>query len=399
MSHSPRLKSLFFALPILILVSILSGAAVEAQTSYLSAPLLAAVPAEQDHIVLYDVTSQNTRELSFGSEWHNVWGFSPDGCRLLFTLTGSNGLARAYSARLDGSDMRELVEYRELPDSDWGIWEPQWSPDGSKIAFTMSRDNFEGETERQYHIGWVPSEGGTPEFYSLTGREHTPLWSPSGDQLVYVSYEERAAGADMYSTAVPTPDGSTAASAESQLNEADLWVVSADGETKYALTSFPTGSVSFPRWSPDGELIGFVYSPSANNDTQWIISKQQGSLATQLTYNWNLALDLTWSPDSAFLMAMLRDFRSIPENMLWQIPLIGNGDTTATQFLNPAEYSFVDYARFSADGSMLAFRTRYSLMVVDTRTRAAILTDTVEPGNTPPVWTSSEFSGEQNCPS
>jgi Tol biopolymer transport system component len=389
-----RLDALFAAMIILIL----SFSALDAQqTTYLSAPLMAAVPAQQDRITLYDITFDTSRELSFGPEWHNVWGFSQDGCRVLFTLMASNGLARAYSARLDGSDLRELVQYNELPESDWGIWEPQWSPDGSKIAFTMSRDNFEGEAERQYHIGWVPADGGVPVFYSRTGQEHTPLWSPDGAWLIYVSYEERPAGADIYSTAVPTPQGNTQPTVEILLNEADLWLVSADGETKYALTNFPTGSVSLPRWSPDGELIGFTYSPSGNNDTQWIISQQQGSLATQLTYNWNLALDMTWSPDSASLLAVLRDFRGISENMLWQIPLIGNGDNTATEYLNRKQWSFVDYARFNADGTLLAFRTRYSLVVIDTETREVILADTSHPGNTPPVWTGAAFSGEQNC--
>ncbi len=387
------------SLAALLLISMMpTGAGMHAQqTAYLSAPLLAVVPAQQDRIILYDIQFETSRELSFGAGWHNVWDFSPDGCRILFTLTDSSGLARAYSAALDGSDMRELIDYRAIPAADWGVWEPQWSPDGSKIAFTMSRDNFEGVIRRQYHIGWIPAEGGEPQFYSRTGREHTPRWSPDGQWLLYVSYEERPAGADVYSTAVPTPEGSTEQTVFTQLNEADLWVVSTDGETKYALTSFPTGSVSFPRWSPDGELIGFVYSPSGNNDTQWIISHQQGSLATQLTYNWNLTLDLTWSPDSAHLMAVLRDFRGITENLLWQLPLVGNADNTAERYSHLAAWSFIDYARFSPEGGYLAFRSRYRLEVIDTRSGQSVLSASEAPGNTPPVWTGGGFTGEQNC--
>ncbi|MBC8100506.1 MAG: hypothetical protein H7Y11_13770, partial [Armatimonadetes bacterium] len=91
-------------------------------------PVLATVPAAQDRVLLYDVGSGAERTLRFGAGWLNLWGFSPDGCQLLFTLTGGDGLGRAYTANLDGSGQREVVTYAELPPEAWGIWEPQWSP-------------------------------------------------------------------------------------------------------------------------------------------------------------------------------------------------------------------------------------------------------------------------------
>jgi hypothetical protein len=96
-------------------------------------------------------------------------------------------------------------------------------------------------------------------------------------------------------------------------------------------------------------------------------------------------------------MGILRDFKGIAENRFWQIPLVGNGDNTGTDYLSSGQWSFVDYARFNPDGTLLAFRTRYSLVVIDTQTREALLTDDAEPGNTPPVWAGAAFSGEQNC--
>lgn len=358
----------------------------------LTGVFVAAVPAQQDKIILYDPESGTQRERSFGTGWHNLWGFSPDGCQMLFTLIQGNGLGRAYIANIDGTGMRELVQYDELSPDQWGVWEPQWSPDGSKIAFKMLRDGFEGSEERQYHIAWVTPEGSAiPEFYSRTGREHTPQWSPDGEWLAYVSYGERPAGIDIFSTAEPNTD------AISLLNEADIWIVSADGETRYPLTSFTVGSVSMPRWSPDGELLSFVYSPSPNNDTQWMIATQQGALATQLTYYWNLALDLTWLPDSSALIGVLRDFRETPDNRLWRLPLVGNGDSNGTQYLDNTRYPFPDYPRFSADGSMLAFRTYYGLAVIDVETQREVLFDTVNVGNTPPVWSPVGFESEANC--
>ncbi|MBZ0300715.1 MAG: hypothetical protein K8J31_13280, partial [Anaerolineae bacterium] len=78
-------------------------------------PLIAVDTAQQDRIILYDLSNMTRRELNFGPRWHRVWGFSADGCRLLLTLSEGRALGRLYSAGLDGSDLRDLVQYDELP--------------------------------------------------------------------------------------------------------------------------------------------------------------------------------------------------------------------------------------------------------------------------------------------
>jgi hypothetical protein len=394
----------------LTLMIVLAGS-LHAQTVPLTAPMMAAVPAPMDRIRLYDTTG-NWRDLRFGPDEHHAWGFSPDGCRVLFTLAETGGLPSLYSARLDGSDLRGLVRYDELPAGEWGVWEPVWSPggegNGGLIAFTMIRGLADptNPAAQDHHIGWINAEAAhqspaLPEFYSVTGREFSPQWSPNAEWLAYVSYDERIPGPAPNATAAPTETPAPGQPQNTQtvptIQEADLWVVSADGVTKYRLTNFPTGSMRHPRWSPDSELIGFVYSPSANNDTLWMIANQQGALPTQLSYVWNLTLDHTWLPDGSAMLASIRDFQETPGNRLWRIPLVGNADNDATIYLEDPAFTHTDYPRFSADGRWLAFRSAYTLVLADTLEGTWAALDPDLPGNSPPVWSPPAFAGESAC--
>ncbi len=369
----------------------------------LTGTLLAVTATAHDHITLYSVEDGTQRTLNFGGFEHHIWDFSPDGCRILFTLAETAANPLLYSANLDGSDMRPLVTYDEMPAGEWGVWEPDWSPDGARIAFTMIRNRPQSEfVLQEHHIAWIDGTATTPqtpEFYSVTGREYSPTWSADSAWLAYVSYDERVAGADAASTAVPTaepPPGQDAPDAPT-LFEADMWVVSMDGETKYRLTDFSTGSVRHPRWSPDSDLVGFIYSPSANNDTFWMIGNQQGAIPTQLSALWNLTLDHTWLPDGTAMLAAVRDFRETSENRLWQIPLVGNADNDATLYLSDAQFAHADYPRFSPDGRWLAFRSAYNMMIVDTQTDRWTQLDDSFTGNTPPVWSPEAFEDEREC--
>ncbi len=126
---------------ILVLLLLLSAHAAIAQELPLPTPLIALTDSSQQHITLYPLEGGAPRALSFGEGLHTVWGFSPDGCRLVYTLTDARGFSQAYTAALDGSDVRTLVQY-DAPIDQWGVWDLTWSPRGDIIAFTMLRDNF-----------------------------------------------------------------------------------------------------------------------------------------------------------------------------------------------------------------------------------------------------------------
>jgi Tol biopolymer transport system component len=262
-----------------------------------------------------------------------------------------------------------------------------------------NRPQRDGTRKLEYHIGYVTSEDPEPHFYSVTGSEHSPQWSPDGQWLTYLSINERVPGEGPYATAAPTPtvpEGQPTPNIP-LLDEGDLWLVSADAQTKYQLTNFPTGSVHDPRWSPDGLLVSFIFSPSPVNDQFWMIAASNGAIATQLSFQWSLILDTTWLPDSSALLASVRDFHETSENKLWTIPLVGNADTDATVYRDDPAFGFADYPRFSPDGRWLAFRSAYTLTVFDTVNPSWTRLDETVLGNTPPYWSPAGFSGEASC--
>lgn len=369
---------------------------VSAQTAPLEGPLLAINTVEQDAIILYDLSAGTYRELSFGLLNHHVWDFSPDGCELLLTMRSGTGPAQIYAASLDGETLRPLLDFSAAGAQRWSAFEPDWQPGGDWIAFTLEQGSGE---DRETYIARVNAAGGAPEMISVTGKEASPVWSEDGQRLAYLSYFERVAGADVFSTAVPTlepPPGQTPMPPV-LLNEADMWVVSADLATKYRQTGFETGSVSMPRWSPDGEIIAFVWSPSGNNDTFWMIGSQDTARPSQLNYDWLSILDLTWLPDGTHIIGVARGMRDVSENRLWQIPLTDNADQTAFEYLSELNIASADFPRFSPNGDYLAVRSAYQLGIVDLAAQTITYLDERTFGNTAAVWSPAAFSGEANC--
>lgn len=365
----------------------------------LNAPLLAFTAGTGTAIYLYDVSADHLRTLDFGMATPTVWDFSPDGCRLLFTADAAgDGIPLLYSVRLDGGDLQAMGRY----DGAWGAWAADWSARGD-IAFTLIdlRIERDGALSRRHFIavmdGANPADAVT--LYSTGGDEFAPRWSPDGAWLAYIAYEERVPGADLLSTAVPTltpvPD-SPPREMFSLLREADLWLVSVDGATTHRLTDFPVGSVRDPRWSPDGELISFIYSPAPNNDLFYMIAGRPDALTNPLSTQWNVTLDHTWRPDGAGLVASARNFQGVMQSRLWSIPLLGNADESATLFLSDNAIIYADYPRFSADGRYLAFRSEYAPVIYQPES-GEWWRLSAPPGHAPPVWSPDAFAGESAC--
>ncbi|MBY0375919.1 MAG: DPP IV N-terminal domain-containing protein, partial [Bryobacteraceae bacterium] len=135
----------------------------------LSSLLLSAQPKLLDKETFFEMESITTPRIS------------PDGSVIVFSRGFVDKMRDANRSNLwminaDGSKLRELTSGTGRDSS------PVWSPDGKRIAYLSERD---GST--QLHVMWVDSR----ESLQLTRVERTPgsfAWSPDGKWIAYTTF-------------------------------------------------------------------------------------------------------------------------------------------------------------------------------------------------------------------
>jgi hypothetical protein len=128
------------------------------------------------------------------------------------------------------------------------VADPEWSPDGTRIAFT-GRESLDFSGESVHFYLFVINADGSGQtriadwplpFNSFFFQEggSGPTWSPDGTQIAY-SYDNGQS---------PT---------QQPRRVADIAVVNASGGAVKFLTEHPAAD-TFPSWSPDGARIAFT---------------------------------------------------------------------------------------------------------------------------------------------
>ncbi len=149
--------------------------------------------------------------------------------------------AKLYIINADGSGLPS-----ELASVAGGDFDPAWSPDGTRIAFTSLRDGSSqiyvlnlGDNSVT-RLTEAPSDVRQPDWSSQ------PAWSPSGTQIVYTGHGRLT-------------------------NALQIWVMSDAGQGRKFLIHRGSELWNFlPAWSPDGKTILFS---ETNGDQQlgWLM--------------------------------------------------------------------------------------------------------------------------------
>ena len=192
-------------------------------------------------------------------EFDPIW--SPDGKRIAFSRLDETGDFDVIVINVDGSGAINLTNNDVVHD-----FAGAWSPDGKRIAFASNRDG-----DDEIFIMNVDGSGVTQLTTNDGARDFPTAWSSNGKQILFQSDR----------------DGDT-----------DLYTMNADGSGVRQLTNDPASDEGdHAGWSPDGQRIVFS-STRDGGDLDIFTMNADGSGVTQLTHNDFIADDdPVWSPD------------------------------------------------------------------------------------------------------
>ena len=185
--------------------------------------------------------------------------WSPDGTKIAF-VSRRTGEYQIYVMDADGTNQIKLT------DGPREKWYPDWSPDGGKIAFTVNGV--------EPHIDVMDADGKNRE--KLEDHATEPSWSPDGGQIAFVSW--RDGGDEIYVVDADgqglerlthdflgghnpsfSPDGQRIASDPWHEEFNHIYVMGADGKNPMRLSHNQEHHTA-PTWSPDGQMIAYVVS-------------------------------------------------------------------------------------------------------------------------------------------
>lgn len=288
---------------------------------------------------------------------------SPDGKWIAYTVSSSDLKAderrsAIWMVSLDGVQNVRLT-YTAGSDS-----KPRWSPDGRYLAFLSARPSDDkSQTEKKTQVWVIDKRGGEARQLTNVKQELEDYeWSPDSKQLVLVMEET-----EEQSDKKPKPividryhfkqdiEGYLTATSRSHLYLFDIQSQKLD-----VLTSDKNFQDEDPVWSPDGKRIAFISNHEKDPDQSFtndifVMDAKPGSNATKLITAFSPNYQqLRWSPDGkwlAYLVGQGKEYFAYVQDKLAVIPASGGKPVVLTQSLD----RMVTDPEFSKDGSFITF--------------------------------------------
>jgi len=290
---------------------------------------------------------------------------SPDGQRLAYTVTRDDlerdlSISQVWVSTWDGSSSRQYTHARESSHT------ARFSPDGKWLALLSAR----GREDEQDQLCLMPSNGGEARCLTdLAGGVSDYQWAPDSLRLVLVSH------VDPDLDPMANPDKPLPIVIDRFQFKEDITGFLRQGRDHLFLLEVSSGQLRpltqgaynerLPSWSPDGRHIAFVSKRGEdfdrhNNWDLFVMQVNESSVPRQLTLNPGsdsdpeLGVRPAWSPDGKHLAYL----RGGPPELIWyglfRLGVVGVDDGKETVLTSGLDRNVMS-AAWSRDGRDIYF--------------------------------------------
>lgn len=249
--------------------------------------------SENFHIILHDLTTSESRDLTPGIDFtiQSFFAWSPDSRQLAY-LADKAGNFDLYILNVDSPSRSATVGPSSGTSSDRLLFSPggpasfvRWSPDGNYLAVVA---DMEWQADGTFI---VPLDGGPAQ--RIGGEEHPmdasqPAWSPDSTKLVFSSNSSGWSQIGVYHLA----DGRIE------------WLTSNEGDKNNAA------------WSPDGKRLAWIHNLG---ETAWVDIRSENGTTRRVQTEAGFAYWPTFTLDGNSILFAYENPRQPPD--LWRAAL------------------------------------------------------------------------------
>lgn len=266
--------------------------------------------------------------------------------QIAFASTRS-GIPQLYLVNMDGTGLTPLTEIET------GACQPSWSPDGSQLAFISpcpGRVEFYETLYNESHLYAINADGSDLRTLTETeGSDFDPAWSPDGNRIAFTSMRDglwQIYTLDVNSLAVTlltntpgsiessqpawSPDGTKIAYTVKRVGTFQVWAMSDTGQGGVQLARSGQDLWDFlPIWSPDGRFIYFSQRRQGPFPPWLMMANYENLSEDPVRLDFPTPIeDVSFSPDGQWLVFESMDGNSNRD--IYFMSVTGSGRTRLT---------------------------------------------------------------------